>query len=194
MKLASLLSAGAVVAAAIVAAAPASAVTYVTSLGTISTVPTYLSPGVQVAPVGGDNTVLSLYQFTLAVDSVLNAGSFTSTAPNAVQFSNVVLYQGTFDGTSGSTGTVPVVIDPIASMPTNPTGSTSIAYNPVQLANGSYTIAVSGTTATTQAIGSSISFTAAPSVPEAATWAMMVVGFGVAGAGMRSSRRKNVLA
>jgi len=164
-------------ASAIVAAAPASAATYLTDLGTISTLPTSFRPGFDIAT--GDVDVL--VTFNLTATTAVNASSFTSSPP-PVNFASASIFAGTF--TARPTGTA------IASSTTQQSfnGSNFIGISPTTLQQGRYTIAVRGTATGATSIGSSISFSA-PAVPEPATWGLMLVGFGVVGAGLRSRRR-----
>lgn len=191
MKLAIL--AAAVATAAI--AVPASAAQIITTdLGTISKADAakglYLSPSVTVAaPTGGDNVVNSYYTFTLGakttVSGVMNAGTFTSSAPTPVMFTGITLYDGNYTGTGMAPTTTALTVGQFTL-----NGSNSISYAPVTLDAGRYSILVSGTNTDNTSIGSSISFTTPAAVPEAATWAMMLVGFGGIGGALRSNRRK----
>lgn len=50
------------------------------------------------------------------------------------------------------------------------------------------TITITGTARGNGSYGGNVTFTPTAAVPEAATWAMMVIGFGAVGAGLRSRR------
>ncbi|WP_010163401.1 FxDxF family PEP-CTERM protein [Sphingomonas sp. PAMC 26617] len=56
------------------------------------------------------------------------------------------------------------------------------------------TLTVNGFSYGGASIGGSLSFTPTSAVPEAATWAMMLVGFGMMGAGLRYRRRSSTVA
>lgn len=55
-------------------------------------------------------------------------------------------------------------------------------------------LVVSGTSFGGASYGGNLTFAPAAAVPEAATWAMMLVGFGMMGAGLRYGRRKSTVA
>lgn len=59
----------------------------------------------------------------------------------------------------------------------------------LSLGAGSYTFTIKGTRGLTGSFGGSVTFGA---VPEPATWAMMILGLGVAGAAMRRRQRQSV--
>jgi len=162
-------------AAVIAAAAPASAAVYVSNLGTISTVPQSFRPGFDIST--GDVDVL--ITFNLAVATAVNASSFTSSPP-PVDFASAGIFAGTF--TARPTGTA--IASSTNQMSIN--GSNFISIAPTILSAGNYTIAVRGTATGATSVGSSVSFTA---VPEPATWGVMLLGFGMIGAGVRMRRR-----
>ena len=56
------------------------------------------------------------------------------------------------------------------------------------LGSGTYTLTIQGTRGTTGSFGGNVAFTAA-AVPEPATWAMMLFGFGAVGFAMRRRRQ-----
>ena len=168
--------------AATMVAAPAFAAPIVTGLGAIVVPPTQtLSPSVTFA-TSGDNS--GLYEFTVSQNNTLVNASFINSpigGTGEFTFSSVNLYSGT--GTTGSvleTGTV-----------NNNAGFDLASISPFSLNIGSYTIGYQGTVSGAPAsVGSSFTF-AAGAVPEASTWAMMMVGFGMMGFGLRR-RKSNV--
>jgi hypothetical protein len=176
---------------ALAVSAPASAVTYVQNLGTVTVPPdAFFTPSLTVAAGAVD----AYYNFTLTSTFTLNGGaaingaSFTSTNPSAVAFNTVGVYAGT--AAAGATGA--------------PTGQrfgfnnvqevnlfgNAIGYTPVSLAAGNYTIYLSGNAATANTIGSSIRFSSP--IPEPATWGLMLLGFGMVGTGLRARRQTRV--
>lgn len=60
------------------------------------------------------------------------------------------------------------------------------------LSSGTYTLTITGSRGTTGSFGGNVSF-AAGAVPEPATWAMMLLGFGTVGFAMRRRRRPALL-
>ena len=169
-----------VIAAAAAFAVPASAATIIVPLGVIVVPPTQsFSPGVEFVTSGANS---AYYEFTVSQAMTLTVSSFTNSSiggTGAFDFSSLGLYSGL--GTGGSllqTGT----INPRA-------GGTEMAFlDQYSLGVGTYTIAYSGTVTGAPAdVGSSITF-AAGAVPEPASWAMMITGFGLVG-GMARSRK-----
>ena len=61
--------------------------------------------------------------------------------------------------------------------------------NPVQLGASQYTLAINGNNSGAGSLGGSITIRQAAAVPEPATWAMMLFGFGAVGFAMRRRRR-----
>ena len=61
--------------------------------------------------------------------------------------------------------------------------------NPVQLDASQYTLSINGNNSGAGSLGGSITIRQAAAVPEPATWAMMLVGFGAVGFAMRRRRR-----
>ena len=57
----------------------------------------------------------------------------------------------------------------------------------------SNTLRVEGVAGSNASYSGTIVFAAAPAVPEPGTWAMMLVGFGAVGYGMRRTRKANVI-
>ena len=177
-------------AVALVAAAPASAVTYVQDLGTVTVPPdAFFTPSLLVSA----GTVDAYYNFTLDTaftfgGSAVNGASFTSTNPNAVSFSSVGLYAGT--ATTGSVGAPTGQRLGFNAVQETSSFGNAIGYAPLTLAAGNYTIYLAGTAATTNTIGSSIRFSAP--IPEPATWGLMLLGFGMVGLGFRARRQARV--
>jgi hypothetical protein len=69
----------------------------------------------------------------------------------------------------------------------------TFAINDVPITSGvQNTISISGTSRGNGSYGGNATFI--PSVPEPSTWAMMILGFGIVGFGMRHSRRPKLLA
>lgn len=177
--------AAAIAAAAITISAPASAVTYVQSLGNVSVPPdTFFTPATNV--VAG--SVDAYWNFTLSSVATLSGASFTSTNPGAVNFTSVGIYSGT--ATAASTGTPAGTRFAFNNVQEVNTFGNGIGYTPVTLAAGTYTIYLTGTAASQNTIGSSIRFSSlnAAAVPEPASWGMMLLGLGMVGAGLRSRR------
>ncbi len=54
---------------------------------------------------------------------------------------------------------------------------------------GTYMLTINGNNSSTGSLGGTVTINAAPAVPEPATWAMMLMGFGAAGYAMRRRRR-----
>ena len=115
--------------------------------------------------------------FTLQIDWTSPAGA----APDPVNFSS------TLSGTVGDNNSGGALID-FAAIPLNFTyngGVFDFVINDVSPNAGGVAAQITGFGHVTQA--------PTPAVPEASTWAMMLVGFGAAGAAMRRSRRKNAM-
>jgi hypothetical protein len=158
-------------------AAPAFATTQVTVLSASPiTVPPTAVFSPSVTTVDGNTDLF--YEFELGSAMTLSAASFTNSAVpgSAFAFSSVTVYKNTsgYGANGGSQVFTPY------------TSGQQLTAN---LMAGKYTIDVKGTATGTSTVGSSFVFTT-PAVPEAATWAMMLVGFGGIGGALRSSRRK----
>ena len=158
---------------ALAAAAPAAAVNYVTGTSTFTGLgDTIGSPydqitlnGVSGSATGPGTYLVNTVDFTVGLnsnDSHTNTGSFTNTATvDGSPFSYTVPY--TIAISSADTITIggnTVHIDGV-----------KVTFNPLVLNSGGGT--VSG------------DLTASVSVPEPATWAMMLAGFGLVGLGLR---------
>lgn len=176
-----------VLAAAAAVATPAAAHTVITDLGVIVVPPTQtFTPGVIFTAAGMNKS--AWYTFTISQAMTLSVSSFTNSAIGTTgefDFSTIGLYSGLGDtGTMLETGTI------------NPRAAgTEMAYlDQYSLDAGTYTIAYSGSAVGVPAsIGSSITF-AAGAVPEPATWAMMITGFGLVGGMARSRKVRAALA
>jgi hypothetical protein len=133
----------------------------------------------------------TMYTFTVMGASTLFNGQIGSTE-NGGATQNINFTPPTL--TAGSTGTgATLATFTETSTDPNPEVWAITAANAILLAPGTYTIDVSGTlNGTTGAYGGSFNVAAAP-VPEAKTWAMMLLGFGAMGMVIRR-RRKPVLA
>nr|WP_295661618.1 FxDxF family PEP-CTERM protein [Polymorphobacter sp.] len=154
-------------------AVKASAVTTIVSLGAIVVPPTQSSSiGITFARNGANS---GFYEFTISQPNTTGVSSFTNSAVGKIgmfNFLSLNLYSGFgIGGTKLETGT----IVPRA-------GGTTQAYlDPYTFGTGNYTIAYSGTVKGRPAsVGSSVTFALA-AVPEPASWALMVVGFGMVG-------------
>ncbi len=113
--------------------------------------------------------------------------SFTNSAignTGVFTFSSIGLYSGLgIGGTLLQSGSVSARVG----------GTQTASLDTFELDEGFYTIAYSGTvTGAPSGVGSNITFAAAPDVPEPASWAMMLVGFGAIGAATRSRRKAAV--
>ena len=169
--------------AATVVAAPAFAAPIVTGLGAIVVPPTQsFSPGVIFSTAGSND---GYYTFTTTQASTVVSSSFTNAAngnTGLFSFTTVGLY-------SGATPTAATLLE------SGTTGTTAgfqfAALNPYTLAAGTYVVAYNGTvTGAPAGVGSNFTFSAG-AVPEASTWAMMMIGFGMMGFGLRR-RKSNV--
>ena len=64
--------------------------------------------------------------------------------------------------------------------------------NPINLDPSTYTLTINGNNSGAGSLGGSITIRQANAVPEPATWAMMLMGFGAAGYAMRRRRKSGV--
>ncbi|MGI4880491.1 MAG: hypothetical protein ACRYG4_23740, partial [Janthinobacterium lividum] len=159
-------------AAAALIAVKAAAVTTIVPLGVIFVPPTQTSSVGTIFLNNGANT--AFYEFTVSQPNTAGVSSFTNSAVGGTgvfNFSSIGLYSGFGDsGTLLKTGTI-----------VGRAGGTTQAYidQYTFTAGQSYTIAYSGTVSgKPAAVGSSITFALAE-VPEPASWALMVAGFGM---------------
>ena len=174
--------------AAAVVAVPASAATIVTGLGAIVVPPTQtLSPGVTFT-AAGDNS--GYYTFTTSQANTVVSSVFTNAGngnTGLFNFSSIGLYTYPANATSIAQATL---------LESGTVGTfansqfASLAPFTLALA-GNYAVAYTGTVSGAPAgVGSNFTFTAG-AVPEASTWAMMMIGFGMMGFGLRR-RKSNV--
>lgn len=166
-------------------AAPVSAAVIVVPLGVIVVPPTQTtSPGV-IFPADGASS--GYYEFFISQPDTLTVSSFTNSAiggTGVFAFSDIGLYEGTgIGGTLLQSGTVSARVD----------GTQTASLEEYKLGVGFYTIAYSGTVDGAPAgVGSSITFAAGNAVPEPASWALMLGGFGMMGGVLRSRRKTAV--
>jgi hypothetical protein len=117
-----------------------------------------------------NNTLSGIYGVTLTTIAAVVNGE------NDVDITNAFLTGGSIMGSLGLTPDV---------------GSTDLneSYSLMStlLDAGTYTLTIEGTRGTTGSFGGNVAFTAA-SVPEPATWGMMLLGFGAVGFAMRRRR------
>lgn len=131
------------------------------------------------------NPFSEILTFTTDVGGMLNIlVSTTATSPlNDTDFSRAFL---TGSGISGMVSIAQILGDP----------NETLALNDFQIGPGTFTIMLQGTPGTANgALGGTVAFQAgavAAAVPEPATWAMMLLGFGAIGASMRRRRARNV--
>ncbi|QYE35494.1 MULTISPECIES: FxDxF family PEP-CTERM protein [Sphingosinicellaceae] len=172
------------IAAVALMATQASALTKIVPLGLIVVPPTQTSSLGTTFFTNGDNS--AYYEFTVSQPNTAGVSSFTNSAVGKTgffNFSSIGLYEGL--GTSGTllqTGTI---------VPRNDGGTTQAYLDEYTFTAGkSYTIAYSGKVVGEPAsVGSSITFALA-AVPEPASWALMIVGFGMVG---YSARRRTAV-
>lgn len=161
------------IAAVALVSVQASAVTTIVSLGSIVVPPTQSSSKGITFTRNGANS--GFYEFTISQPNTIGVSSFTNSAVNKIgvfDFTSIGLYSGFgVGGTKLETG----VIVPRA-------GGTTQAYlDNYTFGVGNYTIAYSGNVKGRPAsVGSSVTFALA-AVPEPASWALMVAGFGMVG-------------
>jgi len=179
-----------------IAAAPASAATFVVTGNTAATASQFTVP--LAAASGGDGTFAS--------------GSFdiTSSVPrNVTKFFNITYDfiapatgTGLFTFTTSSTGSAALKIlgfstssmmnTLISSTTTTLNGVSTTTYTgstPISLAAGStQSFSISGSVLRTGSLTTNVSFAAA--VPETATWLMMFAGIGMIGGALRVRRRQ----
>ena len=116
----------------------------------------------------------------------------TSTSSTGVTFSGGTLTQllgCAVDLTGCTTGAVYNLL--VGTGPVPPAGTT-LYLAPTQLAAGNYRVTINGTGPGNGSYTGNV--TIRPAVPEPATWAMMLLGFGATGMMMRRRNRRTVLA
>jgi hypothetical protein len=176
-------AAPAVLAAAAVSAAPAQAATIYSVIGTTEGGATFnrTLTGTPPTTLSGVGTAVAYNTFSF---SPALGGTYdfllTSTTANFDPF--LALYAGTFDPTSPLTNVL-VANDDL--------GNTTLSgFSYELLANSSYTAVITGfNNADFGTYTLAISTAAEAAVPEPATWGLMLVGFGLVGAGARYRRR-----
>jgi hypothetical protein len=174
---------------AIAASAPASAATYITSIKI--TAQSYLQVAEVQAFSGTTNVAASANGGTASATSVYSA---ESAAGNAIDGSTNGNYPAIYHGASGSGSDVLTISFARALVSTiNLFGRTDCCSNrdiySYQLFDGT-TLVGSGTA---DASGSTHEASVAvAAVPEPATWTLMLTGFGMIGAGVRSRKRQSV--
>lgn len=117
-----------------------------------------------------NNTLSGIYGITLSTTAALAGGA------NDVDITSAFLTGGSVIGSLG------LIADP-----DNTDLNEDYALNTL-LESGTYTLTIQGTRGTTGSFGGNVAFTAA-AVPEPATWAMMLFGFGAVGFAMRRRRQ-----
>jgi hypothetical protein len=133
------------------------------------------------------------YSFTTGASAATFTANWTLDVASADSFGLQGVYS--FDGVS------PFNITPFNVSPTGDTGSYSFALAP----NTSYTLSLTnfgnfgpGTLNSVGAVGFNMDWTILedrmPGIPEPASWAMLIVGFGLVGAGQRRQSRRHALA
>jgi len=177
----------AAVAAVFATTSPAAALDIIVPLGVIVVPPTQtFTPGVTFVTAGQNS---ASFQFFISQPMTLTVSSFTNSAIGGTgifDFNSIGLFSGL--GTGGDalqTGTIS----------TRQNGIQTASLNPFQLNIGNYTINYAGTVSGEPAgVGSNITFAegmAGGGVPEPASWAMMIGGFGLVGGTLR--RRRAIL-
>ncbi len=162
-------------------AVKATAVTTIVPLGAIVVPPTQTSStGITFASNGPNS---GWYEFTISQPKTIGVSSFTNSAAGGIgvfDFTSLNLYSGL--GTGGTWLQAGTIV-PRAG------GSTQAFLSAHTFGPGDYTIAYSGTVSGKPAsVGSSITFALA-TVPEPASWALMIVGFAMVGT---AARRRSV--
>ena len=125
----------------------------------------------------GTGSFSDLYNFVLTADWDANA-----------QLGSIILRGADIDFSS-------ILLDGFAFVQTGfDPGAEVWELDPVFLAAGMHTVTVSGASVGTRGGGTySGTINVAPPIPEPATWALMLLGFGVAGFAMRHRRRPSLL-
>jgi hypothetical protein len=165
-------------AAALAVSSPALAAVTVTGGTTIDPIDVRVTDGV---------TTIGFAEAQLAANFVENlsftntlAGVYSvnlSTSSPAVDFTSAVL-----TGPGGNFNLTQVFNDG--------TSETRVLSPAVQLAAGTFNLAITGVNRGNGSLGGTITIRDVGAVPEPATWAMMLLGFGAIGVGFRRSRRQ----
>lgn len=127
-------------------------------------------------------TFNELLTFTTDVSGILNILVGTTTAAdgdiNDTDFSNIFL---TGTGIAGQVALSGLVGEP----------NESRALNGFSVGQGTFTLNIQGSPGSQNgSLGGTVSFRSAAAVPEPATWAMMLLGFGAIGFSMRRRRQQ----
>lgn len=130
-------------------------------------------------------------------NSGIAAGTFTDTFEFALAVAGIgggsVTTNASFIGAADDIDFTSVLVNGVAGSVSKVGALTEIAFKEaVNLAAGPNTIQISGLARGNGSYGGSISFT--PSVPETATWGMMILGFVGMGAAMRYRRKSTNVA
>ena len=123
---------------------------------------------------GGSSAPLTTSDFTIdLVFTTLQASSFSAGLQSALPDA-----PATFDLFKGS------------SLLASGVGTGNVNISPVTIGAGTYTLSITGAVDSSLESEGGFQFSGTPSaVPEPATWAMMLIGFGGLGAALRGSRR-----
>lgn len=179
-------------AAAIVAiglGTPATAVTYTNYALTFTNGTTYITPTPATAP----GEYQDIFSFTLANSATFSGSLTTQTLTNSngqvvsdLSFGNSLPNDGVF--LTGGSLTAPVEF----AKPTTSNGTSTENLASTLLGAGAYKLTVNYTVNAADS-GHAATYAgpvfAAAAVPEPASWALFIVGFGAVGAGLRSQRR-----
>lgn len=136
--------------------------------------------------------------FIFAIDQTGTGTGAVTTSFNDIafsvglQFSTVTIEKGTFSGGIFTPFADPIANDKVsATFTTNPATplSTSASIGTYGIQQGIFNrITINGQSGGAGSYGGNITFIPTSPVPEAATWAMMLAGFGAVGFAMRSRR------
>lgn len=130
--------------------------------------------------------------FTVTVSGILNA---TLTTIGIIPANDVDFTQASIASISGPSGSIPFdfVKSSVSSTNpprTNPDGLENGLISGILIQPGTYQVRVSGTSGSSASYSGTLSFAAAGAVPEPATWALLILGFGMIGFGMRRQRAR----
>lgn len=130
--------------------------------------------------------------FTVTVSGILNA---TLTTIGIIPANDVDFSQASIVSIPGPGGSIPfdIVKSSISSTNpprTNPDGLENGLISGVLIQPGTYQVRVAGTSGRSASYSGTLSFAAAGAVPEPATWALLILGFGMIGFGMRRQRAR----
>ncbi len=175
-----LLSLASIGAAALIALSPAAHAQAtggtVTFSNDLTGLPGFSTSFSSIAPL--TNPFSQTLTFTTATSGTVTIGVQTSMTgvSNDVDFTNAFI---TGTGLVGN-----ILIPQISGDPLESRGLANLAVG-----MGTFVVTLEGTPGTTTgSFGGSVAFQAAPAVPEPATWAMMLIGFGAVGFSMRRRR------